>query len=443
MIRKYRGLIVLLCIAFLVRIGLMLLATEFREHPDILRWKDWGRISYLYGFADTYSSTHLSFGTYPNNMPPGTLYLVSGAYRLWLMTGRVLSLFGIAPGSNQWVNVILLQLFLKLPSIAADLFIAIIIYALIFEAKKEEKQALLGASLFLFNPVVLFNSAFWGQMDAINNVFFLLALWLLIKKHYSRAAAAFTVSLLIKFSLIFALPLMLCIAVWGNNRWKQTLVGMTVAAMLMIALFVLPISRDIGWYPQYLMGNATGEMTNITAFAFNAWWVVFHPTLAMGSSRDLTKVVDIWLTNAPLTQMRIGPVSLGMISLSISLLIQGAVYLWFVKRKPLAEGKHIIAMGAVLAIVSFLTLPQMHERYLYPAIAPLAILVGFGIPLGNEFLLLSLLNLGNLIAVWHPMPMPIWMFDVMKNTWWQWSMAVGTLVVGLLTVKKILSNHTL
>ena len=173
MFRNHKNLILLLLCALIVRIGLVSWATGFREHPDMLRWKDWGRISYLYGYADTYTPRHLSFGTYPNNMPPGTLYVVSGMYRSWLMAGKILSQFGIPPGSSAWVNVILLQIFLKLPSLSADLGIGLLVYYLIRSLGKSDRAALNGSALFLFNPAVLWNSAFWGQMDSINKRFLL------------------------------------------------------------------------------------------------------------------------------------------------------------------------------------------------------------------------------------------------------------------------------
>lgn len=447
MVRKHFGIIVLFGIALLLRIGIMFWATGFREHPDMLRWKDWGRISYLYGYADTYTPKHITFGTYPNNMPPGTLYVVSGMYKSWLSIGKVLSRFGIQPGSNVWVNVILLQLMLKLPSLAADLGIGILIYSCIRMLGKGEKAARLGSACFLFNPVVLWNSSFWGQMDSITNLFALLALWFVIQQRYLEGSFAFMISLLIKFSLIFTAPFFILVSLWKNPRWKRTLIDIIVLPLAAIVLFVAPISKDMfSWYADFAFGNAVGEMTNITAFAFNLWWVIYQPTLLFDTSGDLTKVVDIHLTNAPLTETMMGPVSLFVVALGVSLAVQIAMYIRFVKEEWLNKSMtntRIIGYFATLAIIAYLTLPHMHERYLYPAFAPLAILIGIGRPIGKEFIVLSLLNFINLVAVWHPIPLPMWIFSFLVQTSFQWIMAVLTVWVGIVSARKILRYETI
>ena len=285
MVRRHKAIILLL-LALLVRLSILLWASGFREHPDILRWKDWGRIAFLYGFADTYTPAHLSFGTYPNNMPPGTLYIASAMYWVWLQFGKIFAVFGIQPGSNPWVNVVLLRMFLHIPSIIADLGIGILVYRF---------AGVIAAALFLFNPVVLYNSAFWGQMDAINNLFALVGLWLFLHRRQVAGVSSFVVSLMTKFSLVYLAPLF----VITNKR----IIGSLVAAAIVVIAFVLPISRSpLAWFWEYVTRHATGEMTNVTAFAFNLWWVVFRPTVVFGPSSDLTKVVDVSLRGAPLTK---------------------------------------------------------------------------------------------------------------------------------------------
>lgn len=420
MMRSHRGIILLLIFALVLRIVVLLLATELRENSDILRWKDWGRIAFLYGFADTYTPDHLSFGTYPNNMPPGTLYVVSAMYWVWLQAGKILAGFGIAPGSNAWVNVVLLRIFLTIPSLFADLGIGFLMYRF---------SGLFASALFMFNPVVLFNSVFWGQMDAINNLFVLLAIWLLTKKQYIASYVSFAISLLVKFSLLFFAPLFFLVN-------KKRIFG-AIAMVLTMIVFVLPISRSpLGWFFQYVTHHATGEMTNVTAFAFNLWWVIFRPTIMFGPSGDLTKVVDVWLSGSSLTQTMYGPLSLGVIALGVSALFQLPVYVWFLRRKLSIQT--IVTAFAALSILSFLTLPQMHERYLYPAIVPLAVLVGFGIPVLYELVILSFMNFINIVIVWHPMPLPVWIFELMRHVWFQWWVALVTTATGFWTVWKLL-----
>lgn len=440
--RTKRGIIVLLLAAFVVRIFLLWYATGLREHPDILRWKDWGRIAFLYGYADTYEPTHLSFGTYPNNMPPGTLYIVSGAYWAWLQAGKVLAVFGIAPGSSAWVNVVLLRIFITVPSLLCDIFIGWFIWDIVRRFGGKDVRPLFAASLYLFNPAVLFNSSIWGQMDSVNNVFFVFSLWFLLQKRFVMSAVAFASSLLVKFSLAFAAPYWLLVAWAQSGKKKNAVWGSIGAALFFVFVCILPISRTPHlWFPQYVFQHGTGEMTNVTAFAYNAWWSVFRPELVFTVSDEITKVVDIHLRNAPLTQTMYGPISLGSIAIVISLLSMLPVYMNYVRhmktKKPFTA--HDIVTGfAVLSILAFLFLPQMHERYLYPAFALLAMLIGFGSPLFWEFIFLSFINGVNLVAVWHPMPLPVWVFEVLRNQSIQWTISLITVSVGLWTAWKLI-----
>lgn len=416
---RHKGFILLLLGAIFLRLLIVFLAIQLREHPDILRWKDWGRIAFLYGFADTYTPTHLSFGTYPNNMPPGTLYIASAMYWVWLQMGKVFAVFGISPGSNAWINIVLLRIFLQIPSLLADLGIGILIYRF---------TGLFAASLFLFNPVILFNSALWGQMDAINNFFALCAVWFYIQRKYVKGTAFYVFSLLTKFSLIYLAPLFL----FSNKK----IIASFVVALSVLTVFVLPISKSpIGWFWNYVVQNGTGEMTNISAFAFNLWWIIFHPTIMFGPSTDLTRVVDVWLSSSPLTQTMVGPVSLGAIATLFSVVCIIPVYYWYFKSNR--SVRSFFAAFASLSILSFLVFPQMHERYLYPAFAPLIILIGFGVPVFWEFVILSLCNFINLLIVWHPMPLPVWVFDLMRDRNVQCIIAIVTTAIGCWTVLKI------
>lgn len=444
MLKRHKGFIVLLFVGILLRIFLVMWAVQFREHPDILRWKDWGQIAFLHGFADTYTPTHLSFGTYPNNMPPMTLYIVSSMYWVWLQMGKVLNLFGIAPGSNPWVNTVLLTIFLRIPSLLCDIGIAAMIYWTVFRSIKRERNAYIAASVFLFNPVVLYNSAIWGQMDSINNFFFLIGISYLTLGKYVASSFSYALSLLTKFSLLTMAPVFVALA-WLQSKKNLRIIFIYGVVLVVATLFaVVPISKTPWqWYATYLQGNVTGEMTNVTAFAFNAWWVIFRPTLLLGIITDAFDVTNISLIHSPLVETLYGVVSLKAISIFISLTSMALVYWsWWkqnASKKRTIQSVYILITS--IAIISYLFSPQMHERYLYPVWAPLAILIGLGFPVSSEFVGLSLLNLINIFIVWHPMPLPFWVYDLMRNANFQWGTAIMTVIVGVRTVVKVLSKN--
>jgi len=446
MVRHHNGIIFALVFSFVLRLILVAVAVQFREHPDVLRWKDWGRISFLYGFADTYTAAHLSFGTFPNNMPPGTLYVVSSMYWVWLQMGKLFAMFGIAPGSNPWINVVLLQIILRIPSLIADMGIGAIIYACVYRLRKNKKASVLASMLYLYNPIVLYNSAFWGQMDSINNFFGILSIWLLSGRRFVLSVGSFTASLGIKLSLIFMAPMYFFWLLLSKQTHKSYVILRSIGVVILLLIVgVLPISASpLSWIWQYVTKHATGEMTNITAFAFNGWWVIFRPAVQFGSSYDLTKVVDVWLSHSPLTETLYGPVSLWSISMVVSVCVYAMIYRWMVRSvhaSKVIRPRLLISMFAILSLVSYMVLPQMHERYMFPFVAPAAILIGLGMPIIREFFLLSVLNFINLIIVWHPMPLPVWMFELMRNISFQWWTALATMCVIGWMVWKIMKSE--
>src|SRR5438067_45808 len=98
-----KKILIILVIALLLRIAVAFWSLNFRENTDVLRYKDWARIGYLYGYGDSYTTKHLLFGTQPNNQPPGSLYILSGAYYAELQSAKIiLKITKSKPGSNQW-----------------------------------------------------------------------------------------------------------------------------------------------------------------------------------------------------------------------------------------------------------------------------------------------------------------------------------------------------
>ena len=64
---------------------------------------------------------------------------------------------------------------IKLPAILADGAVAFLVWSMARELGAGRRAALLGAALFLFNPVTWFDSSVWGQVDSFGTVFLLLA----------------------------------------------------------------------------------------------------------------------------------------------------------------------------------------------------------------------------------------------------------------------------
>lgn len=437
-------IIYLLTLGLVVRIAISLYSLQFRENTDILRWRDWGRITYLYSLKNTYTTDHISFGTLPNNMPPGTLYIVSGMYMANNYTNRVLlKILSVKEGTFHWMNGTLPNFFLRIPSLIADCIIAFLIYRLI-KNRSTEKNAIMGMSLFFFNPVILYNSSLWGQMDSINNLFFFACLFSIFKKRFVFGLIFYALSLYIKLSLLFALPFILIILFKSYKNNIFSFLKSMLITMIAILAFTLPISSNpISWVTKYLTTNSTGEMQNISAFAFNFWWFIFHPTIGIGKPLNNFEFSEIRLFNSPLSDNIFFGVPLSFLGYILFSILVIPFFVLIIKNRisSISPG-YLLLLFSVVGMIAFLFLPRMHERYMYPIFPLLAASIGLGAYKYLRFYyIFSLLNLINLYLVWHPTLPPLIPYGIMINNNFQW--LISAITIGIFILFYRLSIKTL
>jgi len=375
----------ILLLAFVAR---LVLAFIF-WHPDVNNHIDWGIRFWQYGSREFYSQNVWSF-TWPNQ-PPGTMYLFAGVRKLFEFVFSIFWFINLKvppfPSNVMYfLETNLYPALLKLPSILADLGIAYVIYKLLRE--KKESLGILGAILFLVNPVVWYNSAVWGQTDAVVNFFAILAFYLLIKKKLVLAGLSLALSFYFKASLLIFLPIFAIVVL--KKKYKITEIIKAVALpAIAIGLLTLPFSGGdpFGWlYEIYAKKVFTQQLQVITANAFNIW-------AAIAGIHELPHSIAL------------GPLSYklwGQILFGTSLI--PALYLVLKKQ----DTKSIFWSLAIVSFSSFIFLTNMHERYIYPlfpALTVLAVLEAKLLPLYWGVSGISVLNLYNFW--WYPRIEPI------------------------------------
>lgn len=425
-----RPLLLLLVFSFLLRIIIMLWSFNFRENTDILRYRDWARISYIYGFADTYKTDHLSFGTLPNNQPPGSLYSISLMYNTNIVASKaILKITHSKEGTLDWVNGPLFNFFLRLPSIASDILIGFLIYKIIIK-EKNKKHAILGASLFLFNPIVLYNSSFWGQMDSLNNLFFYVSLFLLLKRKYFFSILFYGLSLYIKLSLLPLIPIFFVILFCFKKRIYQ-LLPPVISTIIIIIILTLPVSLNPWWLTNFFANNHLSEMRNITSFSFNFWWLIFKPFIEIGKPSDIFNFSQIQLIGSPLDRTKFMQTTLSSWGYFIfAILISPFIIKMFLQGKKLLSTANIFLIFSIAALLSFLFLPYMHERYLYPFFPLMATYVGLTYKKIWIYIPLAIMNFINLYIVWHPFMTPLAPYWLISNISFQWLLSLFIVILG-------------
>ncbi|KKU21954.1 MAG: hypothetical protein UX34_C0035G0002 [Candidatus Woesebacteria bacterium GW2011_GWF1_46_13] len=202
--------------------------------------------------------------------------------------------------------------------------IAYLIYRFLKDIKKE-KLGILGAAVFLLNPVIWYNSSVWGQTDAVVNFFALLAFFLLLKRKLLLATLSLILSFYIKASLLIFIPIFLIVAVRQKYKIVEVLKAVSLP-LVIIGILTLPFSgaNPFGWlWDIYAKKVFIDQLQLITANAFNVWAFVAG-------------------IHAKTQTLLLGPLSYKV---------------W---------GSILFGTSLIPTLYSFMLLTNMHERYLYP-----------------------------------------------------------------------------
>lgn len=404
---------------------------QLRDNPDVLRYRDWATISFLYEMEDPYEGRHLTFGISPMNMPPGSLYTVYGMYRLDLIAAKIiLKIMHVQAGSLHWMNSALINGFLRIPNILGDLLTGFLIYLLV-KKFNNQKNALFASGLFLFNPSVFYNSSFWGQMDAVNNALFFTALFLFFMGRRFLSFLFIFLSLYVKLSLVYlAVPFLLLVFWFEKN--KKRLILYLFGIIFLILLLTLPVSSSPHiWFYNFLQKNSLGEMNNITSLAFNVWWVIFKPAVIAGDPINAFNFSENkFFGSPPSTTIYFG------LSLFVwALILMFVVSLPLVKivselKTKIFKPGIMFLLLALFSLLGYLVMPHMHERYLFPFFPLMATAIGLTGKYLWTFISISILNFINVYIIWHPMLQPALPYKLI-NANFEWAVSVLTVALSV------------
>ncbi len=359
-------------IAFLLRV---LIAPHVGFYGDLQLFQRWaGRLDAV-GPGSFYVKGQFA------DYPPGYLYV------LWA-TGKI----SATPD----------YLLLKLPSILADLGLAWIcgtFAARLAPASVKERwpvRALVAAAA-LFNPAVLALGAVWGQVDAVTAMFVLGTLLILFTspptlRYEIPALLVFAVAIAMKPQSGFVLPVILYTLYRRHvhrRRGAEALGGaLRIALAGGISLGLWAVSGlAFGLGPVELVrfyGDSASVYPYTSANAFNLWGAV-----------------GFWRADATgdgvVTVLGIPALRFGM----LLFLVATGYVLWRAHRaidRGAHEARVLTVASATLALVAYVVLTRMHERYMFVALAALAPLI-FVRPLRLAYAALSALFVLNL---WYP-----------------------------------------
>lgn len=384
---------------FLFGLIFRLVLIPFGNHPDILSIAGWGKWIYQNG-ANGFYENKIWIYSWPTQAPLFNLLIgwTHSGYELTLNLMRWLT-FNIvphlAPGHMRWwfdwvwwwertlfrpTNFFYgYIMWIKIPPIIADLVIAVIIF---FVGKKyaNSKQALLVSGLFLILPFGWYLSSLWGQYDQLVALLVLLAFLCLNRKLFILSAVLLFSAGQIKATAGYFIPLY----VIYFFLQRPSLLSITLSLLSFLGIFWLVTIPFTDKEPIYYMTKIIlprmflfEDRFYIANHVLN-FWQFLYPQIEFIRIHILGLPVFIW----------------GGFFLLIVNIASFAIIFKENNFRSLLVSLYLVAAG------NYLFGTGMVDRYFYPALVFLALLVFFYPKLLKLWVLTSILFLINLFYSW-------------------------------------------
>ena len=234
-----------LAVLVLVVLGVkMAAAPHFGFDTDLGTYKAWALRLAERGPADFYAPNYFC------DYPPGYLYI------LWLV-GSIYQ--GMDIGSATGLSTLLI----KLPALLLDALTTWLLFALLRSvAGLRATWAIVLA--YTLNPAVIFNSTIWGQTDAFFTLELFLGVLLLLERRIAFGWAVLAAAALTKPQALIFMPLLVTWR-WNWDKPERPLIAAT-SGIAAAAFLVLPFTDVFGLIAHFQKGAAYYAETSVNAF---------------------------------------------------------------------------------------------------------------------------------------------------------------------------------
>lgn len=312
---------------------------------------------------------------------------------------------GLLAGINNalQVSAALEVLILKLPAMLCDVAIAALIGRESLRAGRSRHTSAFLALFVAFNPLLILNSAAWGQVDSVLALLLLLVVIEAVHGQWRALMPTYVLAILVKPQALIVGFLGLAVIVMAliRNRtlWRDMLIGVGFAAAL-AAVILIPFGLDHhpGWlidiYAQALSSypHPTVNTANLY-YLFGGNWQELNAAIAPGTGWILAGVSLLWgvwclwanrkgerrlpwLESVLMGLFAVFFLLCEVLALDWTTMGTGAMALAFAVVLPLCvrsgNVKDLSFLGALLFLLMYTLGIKMHERYLFPALVFLA-----------------------------------------------------------------------
>ncbi|MEM2366368.1 MAG: glycosyltransferase family 87 protein [Nitrososphaerota archaeon] len=230
-----------------------LVVAPFFGHPiDMFTWLKSGEMTAYYGInvyqVEEIPNYPWGFYTYP----PIWLYWISLSSQLYQFAQ----------------NLNMFAFFVKLPIIASDILIGLVLYRFVMLLKNDVRLATKISALWLLNPLPLFISSIWGMFDSVAALFGLTSVYHMFKGRYRLSAFLLGVGTSVKiFPGLLILPMLFYIKRTQDGGFKRRALEYILYASIVPIISSIPFLYD----PISYFGKLFFHFSNIGQFTY---WVV-------------------------------------------------------------------------------------------------------------------------------------------------------------------------
>ena len=247
---------------------------------------------------------------------------------LWMLAAKLLGTLDTVPA-------------LKIVCLCTESVLLTGCFLIICRLTRSRMRRFAGFGALALNPVLLWNVAGWGQMDATFAALSIFAVWLLMNEKPEWGLAALGVALSFKMQAAFILPLFMY--AWFQSPRKFSIFWFLLVPGILIASGI-PMTL-VGASPLYAVQTYFDQAGLYSEVTYN------YPNIyaIMGEAIGQKSMVD------------------GMISrtgMAMAIALFGGLAVYMMHRQFILKDKSLLVLlGAWCVIIAVFFLPRMHERY--------------------------------------------------------------------------------
>jgi len=279
--------------------------------------------------------------------------------------------------------------------------IGLIIAGLSFAIKSKLKYKNFLVLVILLQPALALVTSAWGQVDAILSLLIILGFIFYDKNLYTSSLFLFLAFLSKPQAVIAVFVYFLCLLLKKEKKdfFKQFIFWVIALAVIFAVFRFLGQSNFFDSYTK-----SVGRYNNLSLNAFNLWWLIF--------SQKAWTIID---TSGPYK----------IIGLILFAIFEIPVLFYVLRNK--IDSVRLMILVAYSYAVFFVFPSQIHERYLFPSIALLAIPASFSKKMFFIYVVLTVSFLYNCFAV-------------LESVYPQFGLNAGNLLLGFIPVLASLLN---